>query len=169
MFALKLKGKRNCNHNIQNLTTVSNSNVPLWVVMDKIGTTGEGLLVNETAIRHTLPLMVAFLRLRHISVALMCCRVSLANRKCNFSSRGDADAQAADPKRLLSSSICFNMAGHVHKNLLYICIKQNHKQSCEKELAPSLSSRLIHTPRHFKNKNASGLYLVLKLGKYNLK
>lgn len=68
----------------------------------------------------TLSLMLSFLRLRHISVALMCCRVSLANRKRSFSSLGAADAQAAGPKRHLSSSICFTIPGNVHKELSYI-------------------------------------------------
>lgn len=65
--------------------------------------------------------MPPFLRLRHISVVLICCRVSLANRKRSFSCLGAADAQAADPKRHLSSSICFNIPDHTHKGHLCPC------------------------------------------------
>lgn len=68
-----------------------------------------GLCSSKWHKTHTFSLMPSFLRLRHISVVLMCCRVSLANRKRSFSSRGAAEAQAAAPKRHLSSSICFNI------------------------------------------------------------
>lgn len=74
----------------------------------------------KAAERHTLCLMVSFLRLRHISAARMCCKVSLAKRKRSFSSLGAADAQAAGPKRFLSSSICLTIPGHQHKN----CVKR---------------------------------------------
>lgn len=72
------------------------------------------VLLKITWDTHTFSLMPSFLRLRHISVVLICCSVSLANRKRSFSSLGAADAQAALPKRCLSSSICFTIPEHTH-------------------------------------------------------
>lgn len=57
----------------------------------------------------TFSLILLFLRLRHISVALMCCRVSFAKTKQSFSILGAAEAHAAAPKRHLSSSIIFSI------------------------------------------------------------
>lgn len=65
----------------------------------------------------TFSLILSCLRLRHISVVLMCCRVSLASRKRSFSNLGAADAQAAAPKRSLSSSIFFNIPEDVQNRL----------------------------------------------------
>lgn len=50
-------------------------------------------------------------------MVLMCCRVSLASTKRSFSSLGAADAQAAAPKRSLSSSICFTIPEDVRNSL----------------------------------------------------
>lgn len=80
------------------------------------------MLITGNCATHTRSLMLSFLRLRHISAALICCRVSLANRKRSFSSLGAADAQALAPKRRLSSSICFNIPKHVHKSV-YTCLQ----------------------------------------------
>lgn len=79
----------------------------------------------------TFSLILSCLRLRHISVVLMCCSVSLASRKQSFSSLGAADAQAAAPNRSLSSSICFNIPEDV-QNSLHETLKplRTCKQGC---------------------------------------